>query len=105
MRTLAILSMAALSLGGCAARYALLTVPAISMTQPSFEPTHKGAQGSRIEATYCQGEAPISSHDNNVGLIDEVVLKAQKQSGASYLSDVTIFRDGQCVVVDAIAMK
>jgi hypothetical protein len=40
-----------------------------------------------------------------VGLIDEAVMKAQQQSGARYLSDVTIYREGSCVIVDAMAMK
>jgi len=88
---------------GCSARYTILTVPAVSMTNSSF--ATPGTPGAKVEATYCQGDAPIVSKDLNVGLIDEVVMKAQQKSGATYLSDVVISRDGSCLVVEATAMK
>ena len=105
MKTAFILLGIALSSIGCAARYTVLTVPAVSMTDPSFEPGKSGAAGQPVEATYCQGDDPLVSHDHNIGLIDEAVMKAQKQSGATYLRDVTISRDGKCMVVEATAMK
>ncbi len=89
---------------GCSAHYAVLTVPAVSMTEPSVEAGAAKPAG-RVESKYCPGDDPISSHDRNVGLIDEAVMKAQKQSGAAYLSDVTVYRDGRCVVVEGTAMK
>jgi hypothetical protein len=33
------------------------------------------------------------------------VMKAQKESGASYLTDVTVYQDGKCIVVEGTAMK
>lgn len=105
MKTALILFCAALSSVGCAARYTVLTVPAVSMTNPSFEPSKSGTPGEHVESTYCQGDDTLVSHDKNIGLIDEAVMKAQKQSGAAYLSDVTISRDGKCMVVEATAMK
>lgn len=105
MKTALVLLVAALSTVGCAARYTVLTVPAVSMTNPSFEADKPAVAGEHVEATYCQGDDPVVSHDKNVGLIDEAVMKAQKQSGATYLSDVTISRDGKCMVVEATAMK
>ena len=58
-----------------------------------------------MSAEYCQGDDPITSNDHNVGLIDEAVMKAQKQSGAEYLGDVTISQKGGCVMVEGIVMK
>jgi hypothetical protein len=95
----------ALGTTACSARYAILTVPAISMTNASFDPGYKGTKVAPVEAKYCRGDATIASHDNNVGLIDEAVIKAEQQSGAQYLKDVVISRDGSCVVVEATAMK
>lgn len=96
---------AILLLTGCVSRYAILTVPAVSMTNASFEPGATYVDAGPVTAQYCTGDDAISSSDNNIGLIDEVVLKAQKQSGAKYLRDVTIMSDGSCVDVEATAMK
>ncbi len=97
--------MIGLLLVGCASRYAILTVPAASMTHSSFEAGHTATEIGPVTAKFCQGDTPLSSQDHNVGLIDEVILKAEKQSEASYLKDVTILRDSSCVVVEATAMK
>jgi len=105
MKTALMIVGVALSTVGCAARYTVLTVPAVSMTNPSFDPGKAATSAGPVEATYCQGDEPLVSHDQNVGLIDEAVMKAQKQSGAAYLTDVTISRDGKCMVVQATAMK
>jgi len=94
-----------LVMGGCSARYAVLTVPAISMTNPSFQSGAAGTPIGHVESTYCRGDDPITSQDKNVGLVDEAVMKAQKQSGAAYLTDVTVYRDGSCVIVEGTAMK
>jgi len=94
-----------LVMSGCSARYAVLTVPAVSMTNPSFQSGAPGTAAGHVESTYCPGDDAITSQDKNVGLIDEAVMKAQKESGAAYLSDVTVYRDGRCVVVEATAMK
>lgn len=80
-------------------------MPAVSMTNPSFDADKPGVAGEHVEATYCPGDDPVVSHDKNLGLIDEQVMKAQKPSGATYLSNVTISRDGKCMVVEATAMK
>ena len=106
MKTLSIFSTIVLSaLAGCSARYAIMTAPAVSMTQPSFQPGHQDTAGGHVDAEYCQGDEPVSSKDRNVGLIDEAVLKAQQQSKADYLSDVTIWADGDCIAVEGTAMK
>ena len=90
---------------GCSAHYAVLTVPAVSMTEPSIEGASSATPAGHVESKYCPGDDPLTSQDHNVGLIDEAVMKAQKQSGADYLTDVTVYRDGRCVVVEGTAMK
>src|SRR5262249_5093302 len=58
---------------GCNNRYTILSVPAVSMSTPSL-PTGTAAQPSgRVEAQYCTGDDPVSSKDDNIGLIDEAV--------------------------------
>jgi hypothetical protein len=89
----------------CGGRYTILSVPAVSMTTPSLPEGTKLQPAGRVQSQYCVGDDPVVSQDSNVGLIDEAVAKAQQQSGAQYLSDVTISQDASCVYVDAMAMK
>jgi hypothetical protein len=108
MKTLTVLVLGCVAvLTGCgASRETILTVPAISMTEPSTTDGVHASKGDRVSAEYCKGDDTIASQgDQNVGLIDEAVMKAQKQSGAAYLADVTISQKGGCVTVEGIAMK
>lgn len=89
----------------CASRHTILTVPAVSMTRSSIDVSHLAQPGERVSAEYCEGDEPVTSDDHNVGLIDEAVTKAQKQSGAEYLSDVTISQKSSCVMVEGVVMK
>ena len=75
------------------------------MTHPSFPPGAQASAGQHVDAEYCTGDDPIVSKDNNVGLIDEAIMKAQQQAGADYLTDVTIWSDGNCIAVEGTAMK
>jgi hypothetical protein len=94
-----------LFMNACATRQTILTVPAVSMTRPSVAPDHVVQPGNKVTAEYCQGDDPITSNDANVGLIDEAVMKAQRESGAEYIGDVTISQKGSCVMVEGVAMK
>jgi hypothetical protein len=106
MKTLTFLALFIAFVPGCnAPRYTLLTVPAISMTQPSFTAGYQAQPGERVDVAYCRGDDPLVSKDENVGLIDEAVMKAQKQTGATYISDVTISQKDDCVTVEGTAMK
>jgi hypothetical protein len=89
----------------CSGRYTILAVPAISMTNTTFAPAYRGTPGPRVEARYCSGDDPVASKDDHVGMIDEAVLKAQRQTGAAYLADVVIAREDDCVVVQGTAMR
>jgi hypothetical protein len=90
---------------GCSAHYKILSVPAMSMTVPSIPPGTAATAAGRVESQFCTGDDAVVSKDANVGMIDEAVAKAQQQSGAKYLSDVTVSGDGNCVYVEATAMK
>jgi hypothetical protein len=106
MKTTTTLALAlALLASGCASRHAILTVPAVSMTTPSVQEGSTASAGEPVAGRYCRGDDPVVSKDGNIGLIDEAVMIAQRDSGARYLKDVTIFREGSCVVVEATAMK
>lgn len=90
----------------CAPRETILTVPAVSMTHPAAPEGKALKPAGRIEAEYCKGDdSEQSKGEQNIGLIDEAVLKAQRESEAVYLSDVTISQQGSCVLVEAMAMR
>lgn len=91
-------------LGGCSARYAIMTAPAVSMTAAAFPEGHRATEGKHVDATYCQGDEPVVSKDSNIGLFDEAIMLAQQQAQADYLRDVTIWADGGCIAVEGTAM-
>ncbi len=105
MKTRPILFGFLLLMNGCVAqRQTILTVPAVSMTRPSMSEGYVARPGEKVSAEYCRGDDPLVSQDRNIGLIDEAIMKAQKQSNAEYLSDVTISQAGQCIMVEGTAM-
>ena len=104
MSRLALLALTA-CIAGCAGRYTILTVPAISMTTTTFAAGYRGTPVGHVEAKFCSGDTPVVSKDDNVGLIDEAVMKAQQQSGATYIADAVISRQEDCVFVAGTAMK
>lgn len=74
----------------CASRSLMLDAPMVSMTKG---PKSKGAYtiGKDVKARYCSGDKAVSTSESTVGMIDEVVFLAQKQSNAPYLAEVTIY--------------
>ena len=103
--SIAILGAALALVTGCSAHYKILSVPAMSMTVPSVPEGSAATAAGRVTSQFCTGDDPVVSKDSNVGMIDEAVAKAQQQSGAKYLSDVTVSGDGKCVYVEGTAMK
>jgi hypothetical protein len=93
-----------ISAAGCCTRYALVQVPAVSMTIKSAE----GQRASKIgpvKVKYCTGDKSISSQDSMVGLMDEAITIAEKQTGASFIADAKFFSDCGCVSLEGTAMK
>jgi hypothetical protein len=103
--SIALLAIAASFVMGCSAHYKILSVPAMSMTVPSVPAGTTATAAGKVESEFCSGDDAVVSKDANVGMIDEAVAKAQQQSGAKYLSDVTISGDGKCIYVEGTAMK
>lgn len=98
----------ALGLSACAHRVNLLSTPAVSMTENSFESTYKAKEAGAVTAKYCTGDDAQSSSSkgtSQIGLMDEVIHKAQEQSGARYISNAQFFGEGSCVVLEGTAMK
>ncbi|MDD9942241.1 MAG: hypothetical protein OXU20_14440 [Myxococcales bacterium] len=101
---LAILGLLALVACG-AERIPLATMPAVSMTERSVAAGTQGEEIGEVEGIYCQGDDPIVSDSKNIGMLDEAIMQAQKQSGADYITGAQFFREGDCVVVTGLGMR
>ncbi len=101
-----ILSAGALILNGCATTTPLLSVPAVSMTNPSFPPDYKPTNLGAVNSKYCYGEEASTKHGDTVGLLDEVTMKAQKEKNATFISDAHYSYEGaSCIVLEGTAMR
>lgn len=103
-----LLLVAGIVVGGaaCTSRLALVTLPAVSMTTASiaagstFTPAN-----AEVEGQFCSGDDALVSKDSNVGLMDEVTMKVQKESGADYFTNAQYWIEGACVGLTATPVK
>ena len=95
------------ALVGCATpKTLILSTPAVSNTSNAFEPNAKFTDGGEVKSQYCRGDASISpGGDLNVGLMDEVISRAQKDHSAKYIANAQFFTQGNCVLLEGTAMK
>lgn len=112
MKTTKLITLGLLSIpllvSGCATRYSLLSTPAVSMSDAAFETGYTAKDSGAINTRYCRGDDPVSSSSKDsyqIGLMDEVIAKAQKESGARYIANAQFFSEGSCVVLEGTAMK
>lgn len=101
-----IIGVSLLSPLGCATmRQPLLTTPAVSMTDTSTSADRKLVDLGPVESRFCYGDEAISRKGDTVGLMDEVILKAQKEKNASYIKDAKFAYEGSCIVLEGTAVK
>ena len=101
------LVLASAFLGGCAdmcQSYLLVQMPAVSMGMRASQGQRATALGP-VNAKFCYGEPPFVSQDGTVGLIDEAIAKAERQTGASYIADARFTQSCGCMVLDGTAMR
>lgn len=73
----------------CTTRTVMLDAPLVSMTKGPKK-SGKYKIGKDVSASYCMGDKAMSTQDSTVGMIDEVVFRAQKSAKANYIAEVTI---------------
>ena len=94
--------LAALFITSCAHRVKILDANGVSMTKYHLKKGQKTKQLDDVEGKFC----PDSFNDSGtLGLIDEAVKDAQKKSGGDFLSQVTFYKEGHCVVVSGTPLK
>ena len=101
-----ILVLAALPLTACVTmRQPLLSTPAVSMTTDSVKPGHKAVDLGPVTSKYCYGEPATTKKGDSVGLMDEVVMRAQQEKKATYISNANFSYEGMCIVLEGNAMR
>jgi hypothetical protein len=92
---------------GCAtAKYVELSTGAVSMTEYSLPADYKAQSIGPVEVQFCIGDKKHSrDDDSNIGLMDELILKAQTETNAKYLTNATFFTKGRCMILEATAMR
>lgn len=99
-----IISMTAvlLILSSCAFKQRILNASAVSMTKYSLKKNQTLEEVGEVSGEFC----PDSFNDTgNVGLLDEAIKKAQKSNKADFLTHVTFYSQGRCVLVEGTAMR
>ncbi len=99
LRTLFVLP-SFLSLIACS--HTILTSPIVSMTKKSVPRGAKFTSKGPVDAEFCSNDTPVSGHKKAAGLMDEAILKGQKQSKSDYIRDAKISRTGAffpCITV------
>ncbi|HEX3904422.1 MAG TPA: hypothetical protein VH853_16410 [Polyangia bacterium] len=107
MKTTIGLVLAPLLMVGCAdvcQSYLLVQMPAVSMSMRASQGQRATAIGP-VNAKFCYGEPPLVSQDGTVGLIDEAIAKAEKQTGASYIADARFTQSCGCMILEGTAMR
>jgi hypothetical protein len=107
MKTAIGMVIASALVSGCAGRcesYLLVQMPAVSMGMRASQGQRATAIGP-VNVKFCYGEPPLVSQDATVGLMDEVIAKAEKQTGASYIADARFTDSCGCMILEGTAMR
>lgn len=95
---------------GCATRTQILSTPLVSMTETGTAPGTKLTPAGKVSSSFCIGDKVMSTNTMNVGLLDEVIFRAQQESKARYITDMQFyikqsFFSNPCYELEGTAMK
>ena len=87
---------------GCAGKRKILDAPMVSMTKYNSGDYQLKEMGP-VSGKFC----PDTMNDKgNMGLIDMSVMNAQKQSGADFISNVSVWAENSgCTSIEGTGMK
>jgi len=82
-----------LPLTGCLTdRDLIVSFPVASMTQASVPQGQAVTDGKEGNVKFCQGDKAISTKEVTVGVLDELIARAEHQSKSKFIRDVQLFR-------------
>ncbi|MCX6129098.1 MAG: hypothetical protein NTX25_08565 [Proteobacteria bacterium] len=90
-----------LSLSACS--HVLMNSPLVSMTKRTPPGNAKIKEIGPVKADFCQNHTPVSGHSPARGLMDEVILKAQKSEKIDYIRNAQFTVHGfwvKCMMVE-----
>jgi len=98
--TLFVLGLVALA--GCAGKRKLMDAPIVSMTKYNSG-DYKLKEMGPVSGKFCPD---VGKDEGSMGLIDLSVMNAQKQSGADFISNVSIWAENSgCTSIEGTGMK
>jgi hypothetical protein len=74
------------------------------MSRIGFKVGSKARELGPVRERFCQGDPASTEAQGSAGLIDEVVLKAQAKTHATYIGQANFMSDGACVELTGVAM-
>ncbi|MEY4064030.1 MAG: hypothetical protein RIR26_238 [Pseudomonadota bacterium] len=70
----------------------IVSFPVASMTQASLPQGQAVTEGKEGNVKFCEGDKAISTKEATVGVLDELILRAERQSKSKFIRDVQLFR-------------
>jgi hypothetical protein len=99
---LVLIAMGMVVAAGCATKAKLMDAPMVSMTKYNSGDYELKEMGP-ITGKFCPD---VQEDEGNMGLIDMSVMNAQKQSGADFISNVSVWAEaGGCTSIEGTGMK
>lgn len=94
----------ALLLSACCSKQQIMQAPVVSMTKRHAPKRLEG--GKSISVQWCTGDSPyINKGDNELGMIDQLIMKAQRKHRADFLVNSIFYQKCDCMIVDAEVPK
>ena len=93
------------SFAGCASQRPLFKSPMVSTTDGSVEASAHLENLGLVTAQYCPGDQPMDPDNKNIGMLDEVIAKAQSSVKARYIKDAQFYTAGNCVYLEGTALR
>jgi hypothetical protein len=89
-------------LSGCAMRTKVLDAAAISMTRSNLNPGETLKEAGPVNGKFC---VDTWNDKGSIGLIDNAVTAAQKQSQVDFILSASFWQEGGCIDVEGTGAK
>jgi len=98
--SLAIAGLALVS--GCTMKQKIMDVAVVSMTRSSLPAGATLKETGDVSGKFCSDQF---NDKGQIGLFDEAIKQAQKQSGTDFITNASFFSEGSCVTVEGTGQK
>ena len=88
------------ALGGCCSPTPIFQAPVVSMTRANMSSLK---EGDSVSAKWCTGDDPVTGKSSTLGMMDEVIMKAQKKAHADAITNARFIQECSCLTVKGTA--